>query len=74
MTKAESSKELKELGNILADVKKRVANQIPILVEMQINDRDLSNVTDVLTSLSRCNRYLINAAAQLGEEPPKSSH
>ena len=53
MTTKESSKELKALSEILADARTRLARLIPELVEHDIVDYHLSNVSLALSNLSR---------------------
>ena len=50
MTTKESSKELKELSEILADARTRLARVIPELVEHDIVDYHLSNVSLALST------------------------
>ena len=58
MTTKESSKELKALSEILADARTRLARLIPELVEHDIVDYHLSNVSLALSNLSRFSKNL----------------
>ena len=65
MTTKESSKELKELSIVLAEVTARLAKVIPELVEHGIVDYHLTSATTALSSLSRYARYLADISKML---------
>lgn len=67
MTTKESSKELKELSEILADARTRLARLIPELVEHDIVDYHLSNVSLALSNLSRFSKNLAEISKLLEE-------
>lgn len=67
MTTKESSKELKELSEILADARTRLARLIPELVEHDIVDYHLSNVSLALSNLSRFSKNLTEISKLIEE-------
>lgn len=67
MTTKESSKELKSLSEILADARTRLARLIPELVEHDIVDYHLSNVSLALSNLSRFSKNLAEISKLLEE-------
>ncbi len=67
MTTKESSKELKELSEILADARTRLARLIPELVEHDIVDYHLSNVSLALSNLSRFSKNLAEISKLIEE-------
>lgn len=67
MTTKESSIELKELSEILADARTRLARLIPELVEHDIVDYHLSNVSLALSNLSRFSKNLAEISKLLEE-------
>lgn len=62
-----SSQELRTLSIILADVKKRLAGQIPVIEKVDDNNYVLVDTTNVLTGLQRYIKYL-NKAAEVVEK------
>ncbi len=67
MTTKESSKELKALSEILADARTRLARLIPELVEHDIVDYHLSNVSLALSNLSRFSKNLAEISKLIEE-------
>ena len=67
MTTKESSKELKALSEILADARTRLARVIPELVEHDIVDYHLSNVSLALSNLSRFSKNLAEISKLIEE-------
>ena len=67
MTTKESSSELKALSEILADARTRLARVIPELVEHDIVDYHLSNVSLALSNLSRFSKNLAEISKLLEE-------
>lgn len=55
---ANVSQELEQLSQILSTVQQRLSKQVPILVENQIQDTHLTDITIMVSSLSRNIRCL----------------
>ncbi len=67
MDTKDTCKELKELSEILADARTRLARVIPELVEHDIVDYHLSNVSLALSNLSRFSKNLAEISKLIEE-------
>ena len=68
-----TSQELNNLGQNLVEIRTRLANQIPALVECNIDNYFLANATLVLSNLSRYAKYLTDISGQLDKMESNSS-